>query len=567
MIHSRILGEESLSGPAPVRGEVSVRVRKAVLVGIAGSHNAFSLSLYNLKAYAFTDPEIRRRWELEVLQYPYLNVLHRAEKVPAIAEEIVARKPELVAFSCYMWNVEVFRDLAARLRQRLPETEIVWGGPEIATDYLLEGKYEDFEADFCVSGEGEQTFLELLRNRTEGAPALTEIAGLAHRPGGRGPFTVNEKRKPFGSLLEIPSPFLAGVVDEAVLLRKNVQANIETQRGCSLRCSYCIYHKDMDRISYSEVDRVIDEVAYVVNKGVRDVRFVDANFSSSLDHAKAVMRGLIARRFEMKLMFELIPGFIDEELAALFGEFNSLYDWNEVTLGVGVQTINLDVLRKVRRAIKLEKFEQTFDLLQKYGIYAKIDLIIGLPDEDMASIERTLEYMLERLRGSRAHLLCCHLMRGLPGTELLDMARKSGMVFSSKYEPHELVESPILPRAHLLKCLRRTAVIFRLTNHRGWASKEFISGRHSEETSIRDAFFAAKDRLGVSNLALVDLIAEALTEHLAERGSWFAQPDFPYAETWWWEFSGREVRNDWLLDFLGSLTADSRPAAALSPAG
>ncbi len=529
--------------------------RKAVLVGIAGSYNAFSLSLYNLKAYAYSDPKIRQTWDVAVIQHPLINVTQQAEKVPTLAAQIIAQRPDVVGFSCYMWNVNALREVARLLRAELRDTKLVWGGSEIATDSVRAGEYDDLEADLCVSGEGELTFLELLRHLTFGSPALDAIDGLSFRaPGGRA-FTTNARRTPFTSLRAIPSPYLSGAVDDKVLLRRKVQANIETQRGCNLRCSYCIYHKDMHRISYADVERTIEEVGYVMNKGVRDVRFVDANFSSTLDHAKAVMRGLISRRFETKLMFELIPGFIDEELAALFAEFNSLYEWNEVTLGVGVQTINLDVLRLMRRAIRLEKFEETFDLLQKYDIYAKIDLIIGLPGEDIASIERTLEYMLAKLRGSRAHLLCCHVMRGLPGTELLQIAKKYGMMFSSQHEPHELVESPALPRADMLKCLRRTAVVFRLINHSGWASKEFITGKTSTTTSIRDAFFAARDRLGISHVALVDRIVDGLMEYLQERDSWFVQPDFPYAETWWWNFSAREVEHEWLLEYLTHVPA------------
>ena len=533
----------------------SLRRRKLVLVGIAGSHNAFSLSVYNLKAYAYTDPEVRRAWEIQIIQHPLIGVADQAGKLPALIDQIVAHKADLVGFSCYMWNVNLFREIAEVLRSRLPDTKILWGGPEIATDYLREGKYDDLAADFCISGEGELTFLELLRHLMNGALALSGIPGLSYRRRGEQSYTVNEKRTPFTSLLEVPSPFLSGVVDDDVLLRRNVQANIETQRGCNLRCSYCIYHKDMDRISYSNVQRVIDEVGYVINKGVKDVRFVDANFSSSLDHAKSIMRGLIESRFETTLMFELIPGFIDEELAALFAEFNALYEWNDVTLGVGVQTINLDVLRKIRRAIRLEKFERTFELLQKYNVYAKIDLIIGMPGEDLASIEKTLEYMLTKLRGSRAHLLCCHVMRGLPGTELLDIARQYGMVFSSKYEPHELVESPVLRRADMITCLRRTGVVFRLLNHTGWASREFITGKASKETSVRDAFYATYECLGVSHVALIDLIVAGLMDHLKERDSWFVQPDFPYAETWWWNLSALEVETEWIVDFLAQLRA------------
>jgi len=529
--------------------------KKAVLVGIAGSNNAFCLSLYNLKSYAYSDPDIRRVWDITVIQHPLINVTQEADKLPALVEDILVQNPDVVGFSCYMWNVNVLRKLAGILRVRLPETKILWGGPEMATDYLKEGNYNDYDMDFAISGEGELTFLEMLRGLTYGKPEMSSINGLSFRERPGSSITTNDKRTPFKSLLEIPSPFLSGVVDDEVLFRHQVQCNIETQRGCSLRCSYCIYHKDMDSISYSSEDRTIEEIRYAINKGVKNIRFVDANFSSSLEHAKTIMQALIRERFETKLMFELIPGFLDEELAALFGEFNSMYEWNQVTLGVGVQTINLEVLRKIRRGIRIEKFEQTFQLLQKYKIYAKIDLIIGMPGEDIASIERTLEYMMDKLSGSQAHLLCCHVMRGLPGTELLDIAKEYGMVFSSKYEPYELVESPSLPREDMLKCLRRTAVIFRLINHSGWADEEFISGKQSSDMTVRDHFFDTRDRLGISNVSLIDLIIEGLMEYLVERNSWFVQPDFPYAETWWWNYSRVEIENEWILTFLANLSA------------
>ena len=76
------------------------------------------------------------------------------------------------------------------------------------------------------------------------------------------------------------------------------------------------------------------------------------------------MRGLIQEKFETSLFFELIPGFIDEELASLFGQYTKLHAQNQVTVGVGVQTINRDVLKRMRRPIRKEKFEKTFRLLQ-----------------------------------------------------------------------------------------------------------------------------------------------------------------------------------------------------------
>ncbi len=526
----------------------------AVLVGIAGSHNAFSLSLYNLKAYAYQNSGIRKNWNISVIQRPLINFgeKHNKKKLNNLLNEIISKKPNFVGFSCYMWNIDCFFKIATNLKKKLPDTKVLFGGPEIATEYVENSNFNKYEIDYCVSGEGELTFLELLKHLESGKPELYDINGLSHRSNTKIPFIINSKRKPFKSLSEIPSPFLGGIVDEDVLARKSVEVNLESQRGCNLRCSYCIYHKDMDRVSYSEIDKIIKEVRYVTDRGVKKIRFVDANFGSNKDHAKLIMKGLIKETFETGLFFELIPGFIDEELAALFGEYTKLHPDNQITIGVGVQTINPKVLKLMRRSIKKEKFEKTFKLLQKHNIYTKIDLIIGLPDESISSIEETLEYIIDQLRGSRAHLLCCHVMRGLPGTELIEIAKKKNMVFSSKHEPHVLIESPALPRADMLKSLRRTGILFRLINHVGWADREFIWGKTSKKTNIRDLFFETKDRLSVSNIELIDLIIEKLMKHLEPVNSWFSLPDFPYAETWWWVHSSREITNEWLIDCLSN---------------
>ena len=294
---------------------------RAVLVGIAGSNNAFSLSLYNLKAFAYKDSEIRKDWDIKVIQSPLIGLFNRAKLLSDLTDKIVAYEPNLVGFSCYMWNIEGFLKIAKKLKKRLPDLRILLGGPEIATEYVKQSYFDKKPIDYCISGEGELTFLELLQNLKSTKPALKNIPGLAYRSQKNSPFTVNTKRIPFKSLSYIPSPYLEGIVDEEVLARDDVEANLETQRGCNLRCSYCIYHKDMDRVTYSEVDRVINEVRYVIKRGVKKIRFVDANFSSNKDWAKSVMKGLIKEQFETSLFFELIPGFIDEELASLFGQY------------------------------------------------------------------------------------------------------------------------------------------------------------------------------------------------------------------------------------------------------
>ena len=110
--------------------------KKAVLLGVAGSNNAFSLSLYNLKAYALQDAAVAAAWELKVIQHPLINhdlwQERTLPKIKHLATEVIAEKPEILAFSCYMWNVKTYVQLAKDVRAALPDTLIVWGGSEMS---------------------------------------------------------------------------------------------------------------------------------------------------------------------------------------------------------------------------------------------------------------------------------------------------------------------------------------------------------------------------------------------------------------------------------------------------
>lgn len=88
------------------------RKLRVVLVGISGSHNAFSLSLYNLKAYAYQHSEIREGWDIIVIQHPLISDLRRDKQLTDLTSKIITQEPDLVGFSCYMWNIQGFLQIA-----------------------------------------------------------------------------------------------------------------------------------------------------------------------------------------------------------------------------------------------------------------------------------------------------------------------------------------------------------------------------------------------------------------------------------------------------------------------
>ena len=514
---------------------------KALLVGISGAHNSYCLSLYNLKSYALSDPIIRHNWSISIIQEPLITELDYTLRVKALIDNIIGHKEITVfGFSCYMWNMKYVLKICELIKETMPNAKIVLGGPEISKDWIMNGSYNQLSADFLVYGEGEKTFNSILKYLQNNG-TIDTMKGLAYRENENEKWKLNDPQITFKSISEIPSPYTSGCVDDDVLLIEGVQANIETQRGCSLKCTYCIYHKDMPKIVYNDVNKVLHEIEYIVNKGCKHLRIVDANFTSDLDFTKALMRGLIERKIEATIFAELIPGYIDEEVADLFQEYNNLWDWNYITLGLGVQSINIDTLKLVKRKIKIERFDKTFELLSSRNIYAKIDIILGLPGEDKDTIAQTQEYMLSKLKDSQAHLLCCHTMRGLPGTDLFTTAEKFEMKFSSKNEPHELIESPALPRKDMVQVLRRTAIIFRI-----------INPGFSKTYQVREDFYNAASILQCTYLTLIDDLIDIMLEQMPSN-SWFVDDDFPYAETWWWESSRNEVTDEMLLEWIDSL--------------
>ena len=517
---------------------------KALLVGISGSHNSYCLSLYNLKSYAFSNPLLRHDWDIDIIQESLITQLDYKIRVDSLVNKILEfGNIHLYAFSCYMWNMKYVCEICKLIKEKYPFSRIVLGGPEISKDWAISGSYDEIDVDLLVFGEGEKVFENILLN-IQNEEVVDKLKGIAFKKEGK--WIINSSQEVFKKLDDIPSPYVTGCVDDNIFSINDIQANIETQRGCSLRCSYCIYHKDMPKIAYGQVARVLNEVDFILNKGCKRIRFVDANFASDLTYTKAIMKGLIDRKVEATIFAELIPGFVDEELADLFKQYNNLWEWNYITLGIGVQSINLDTLRLVKRRINIEKFDKTFELLSSRGIYAKIDIILGLPGENIISIAKTQEYMLSKLKYSRAHLLCCHTMRGLPGTELFKLAKDYGMVFSSKNEPHELIESPLLPRKDMILVLRRTAIVFRI-----------INPGFSKTIYVREKFYEIVEKLKCTHLEIIDYLIDQLIVKLP-KDSWFVDNEFPYAETWWWECSSKEISDEMIIELLNLLSKNHR---------
>jgi len=95
-----------------------------------------------------------------------------------IIESIIHRNPDILGFSIYLWNVERTLYIIGKVKAILPNIKIVVGGPEVTkySDYILSNS----NIDIFVIGEGEITFVEILKHFLDGIPKLDEISGICY---------------------------------------------------------------------------------------------------------------------------------------------------------------------------------------------------------------------------------------------------------------------------------------------------------------------------------------------------------------------------------------------------
>ena len=317
----------------------------------------------------------------------------------SILQFLVDSRPNMVAMSCYLWNVERSLFLARKLKHHLPSCKIVLGGPEINPDneFLLRHK----EFDIGVVGEGEETWKVLLQSH----PQIPRIPGiLAKEKDGEWHFTG--KRLSSSTLNLRASPFLSGKLDGHL---KSVLW-LETVRGCVHRCAYCYYHKQSSGLRTFSLERILMEVRRARDKGFEEIVFLDPCFTrhpqlkSLLKEMENINRGR-SLRIHAEGNAEVIEPWMAEKMAC--AGFSRME--------VGLQSIKRDTLRRIRRDFELEPFQRGVHLLRDSGIEVMVDLIAGLPGDHLSDICRGIDWVLDH---EVCDLLMLYPLSLISGTEL-----------------------------------------------------------------------------------------------------------------------------------------------------
>ena len=371
-----------------------------------------------------------------------------------ILKDIYQRKPDVVGFSCYIWNISYVLELVRDLPSVLPGVEIWLGGPEVSYDAskILENEPE---ITGIMMGEGEETFLRLLEwygrrgARTwESCPNGTgENCGW---PDTAGPEHIDglAARRSDGSVFENPLkkamdlstvPFPYGELTDF----EHRIVYYESSRGCPFSCSYCLSSLDKS-VRFRDLELVKRELAFFLERRVLQVKFVDRTFNCSRHHTLEIWRYLLEHDNGItNFHFEISADLLDEEELAVIEQMRP----GLIQLEIGVQSTNPDTIREIHRTMDLDRLKQVVNRVKGFGnTHQHLDLIAGLPFEDYESFGRSFNEVY-RMRPDQLQL---GFLKVLKGSHMAEAAHRYGLKYKSE-PPYEVLKTEWLDYGGVLR--------------------------------------------------------------------------------------------------------------------
>ena len=342
---------------------------KFLLTAVNAKYIHSNPAIYSLRAYAGVTYE----QHIELAEYTINHSLQ------SILTGIYEKKPDVIGFSCYIWNIRMIEELLEELPKIMPRVPIWVGGPEV-TYRAAEFLEQHPSVQGVMVGEGEATFLEVLRSYLEEPISLSQIAGIVYRDE-KGRIIQNEPRE-LTNLDRLPflyhnlEPFTNRII------------YYETGRGCPYRCSYCLSSIDKT-VRLRSFSVVREELQFFLDHQVTQVKFVDRTFNCNRKHAMDIWQYLIEHdngvtNFHFEIEADILS---EEELALLAKARPGLFQ-----MEIGVQTANPETLHEIRRTARLDRIEHAVAQLKRAGnIHVHLDLIAGLPFEDYESFGHSFD--------------------------------------------------------------------------------------------------------------------------------------------------------------------------------
>lgn len=391
---------------------------KVLLVAVNAKYIHSNLAVYSLRAYA-DDPVV------EIAEYT-IN-----QQLDDILMDIYRRSPDVLCFSCYIWNLDDIEVLVREMGKLRPGMPIWLGGPEVSYDAAdVLGRLPQVKG--VMKGEGEETFASLCRvyhpQEEDNAIAsvdcaLAEVDGISFRREDGG--IVENPWRPVMDLSRVP--FVYHHMEDF----EHKIVYYETSRGCPFSCSYCLSSVDK-KLRFRDLELVKRELQFFLDHRVPQVKFVDRTFNCRHDHSIAIWNYILEHDNGItNFHFEVAADLLNEEELQILERMRP----GLVQLEIGVQSTNPETICAIRRKMDFEKVSEIVRRIQDMGnIHQHLDLIAGLPYEDIASFARSFDdvYAL------KPEQLQLGFLKVLKGSYMEEHQRDYGLVHKDR-PPYEVL--------------------------------------------------------------------------------------------------------------------------------
>lgn len=385
---------------------------KIILAACNAKYIHSNLAVYDLQAYA-------RQYQQHILLKEYTINQQKDE----IMKDLYEEKPDVICFSCYIWNISFVKELAEDLKKVLPSVPFWAGGPEVSFDA------EAFLAanpafDGVMVGEGEETFLELAGYYVDHRKSLEQIRGIAFRKENQ---VLHNGWREIMDLSKVPFPYKdLQDFDHRIIY-------YESSRGCPFSCSYCLSSVDK-KLRFRSLDLVRKELQFFLDHKVPQVKFVDRTFNCKHDHAMAIWKYIVEHDNGItNFHFEIAADLLREEELELMATMRP----GLIQLEIGVQSTNLQTLEAIHRKTDFSRICQIVERIHSFGnIHQHLDLIAGLPYEDYDSFHHSFNDVYA-LRPQQFQL---GFLKVLKGSLMKQMEKEYGIVHKEK-EPYEVLST------------------------------------------------------------------------------------------------------------------------------
>jgi len=437
-------------------------------------HTAFGLRYLHANMGA-----LRERCEIREFE--------NGQNAKEIAEALLLLNPRIVGFGVYIWNTVRTREVVAILKRVRPELIVVLGGPEVSYEYEEQQLVQ--LSDYLITGEADHAFAQLCELLLKGEAPQEKIVH-ARLP------DLNQVRLPY----ELYSD--ADIANRVIY--------VEVSRGCPFTCEFCLSSVDIPVRQFDHT-QVLKELDMLYQRGARVFKFVDRTFNLNIRTTTQILTFFLDRMVDdLFVHFEMVPDRFPQPLRDVVSKFPA----GSLQLEVGVQSLNPQVGELIsRRQDRAKLLENLRFLRNETQAYLHVDLIVGLPSEDMGSFAKGFDSLVE----VNPQEIQIGILKRLRGTPIVRHVEEYRMIFNGD-PPYEILSTRDVS-FHDLQRMERFARYWDLVSNSG----NFVKSRSliwSENRSPFGAFMEWSEwlyaRVGRRSSIELKTLASLLFEFLVE---------------------------------------------------